>query len=186
MYLSSGDCLSGHPGQLAKAGGPRQRLQGHPGGELPLQAMITLELRWDLKVITKQLMLLRPSWGYNNLPHETGRVAQGTFCKEGITAVSCAISILRVSEERRFGLAPAAASRTHMMVACLLQRSLSNARRFGISAQNDKVGQLRGQSGERVSLNPKHFVQVRRSWEWALPYPLLKKKQTRKLFQTLL
>ena len=63
MYLSSGDCLSGHPGQLAKAGGPRQRLQGHPGGELPLQAMITLELRWDLKVITKQLMLLGPSWG---------------------------------------------------------------------------------------------------------------------------
>ena len=98
-------------------------------------------------------------------------MAQGTFCKEGITAVSCAISILRVSEERRFGLAPAAASRTHMMVACLLQRSLSNARSFGISAQNDKVGQLRGKSGDGVSLNRKHFVQVRRSWEWTLPYP---------------
>ena len=113
------------------------------------------------------------------MPHETGRVAQGTFCKEGITAVSCAISILRVSEERRFGLAPAAASRTHMMVACLLQRSLSNARRFGISAQNDKVGQLRGQSGERVSLNPKHFVQVRRSWEWALTNPVLEEETHR-------
>ena len=104
-------------------------------------------------------------------------MAQETFCKEGITAVSCAMSILRVSEERRFGLAPAAASRTHMMVACLLQRSLSNARRFRISAEYDKVGQLRGQSGERVSLSPKHFDQVRRSWEWALSRAKRKKTQ---------
>ena len=92
------------------------------------------------------------------------------------------MSILRVSEERRFGLAPAAASRTHMMVACLLQRSLSNARRFRISAQNDKAGQLRGQRRERVSLSPKHFVQVRRSWEWALPYPELKEKTQENCF----